>query len=176
MVVMNDQVLEPQNVDPSMIQMTFLDDVVHSLLKGENIGIQSRRRSRSNQNNSAHGHYTRAQANSPRPVMNSSGGAVKQGSGVTTQQGQGQGGSQSQHSPCQEQTQHRGPGFSRRKGSDSSVPDDDFKGDNVDCNERAGRGGEDDGEDRTRGEEIVDAGGISPVLLHVLCGQAVPLT
>uniref|UniRef100_A0A8C7K5R0 Probable JmjC domain-containing histone demethylation protein 2C n=1 Tax=Oncorhynchus kisutch TaxID=8019 RepID=A0A8C7K5R0_ONCKI len=159
MVVMNDQVLEPQNVDPSMIQMTFLDDVVHSLLKGENIGIQSRRRSRSNQNNSAHtaggrptgttgreqGHYTRAQANSPRPVMNSSGGAVKQGSGVTTQQGQGQGGSQSQqapaqHSPCQEQTQHRGPGFSRRKGSDSSVPDDDFKGDNVDCNERAGRG------------------------------------
>ena len=46
----------------------------------------------------------------------------------------------------------------------------------MDCNERAGRGGEDDGEDRTRGEEIVDAGGISPVLLHVLCGQAVPLT
>ncbi|TWW81766.1 putative JmjC domain-containing histone demethylation protein 2C [Takifugu flavidus] len=53
MVVMNDQVLEPQNVDPSMIQMTFLDDVVHSLLKGENIGITSRRRSRSSQNNNA---------------------------------------------------------------------------------------------------------------------------
>uniref|UniRef100_A0A674C5Z9 Probable JmjC domain-containing histone demethylation protein 2C n=1 Tax=Salmo trutta TaxID=8032 RepID=A0A674C5Z9_SALTR len=169
MVVMNDQVLEPQNVDPSMIQMTFLDDVVHSLLKGENIGIQSRRRSRSsnNQNNSAHvstgggssgvtntilgvsvlslcplqGHYTRAQANSPRPVMNS-GGAVKQGSGVTTQQQQGQ--SQpapAQHSPCQEQMQqHRGPRVSRRKGSDSSVPDDDVKGDHADCNERAGRG------------------------------------
>ncbi|XP_045570051.1 probable JmjC domain-containing histone demethylation protein 2C isoform X2 [Salmo salar] len=176
MVVMNDQVLEPQNVDPSMIQMTFLDDVVHSLLKGENIGIQSRRRSRSsnNQNNSAHtagggptgttgreqGHYTRAQANSPRPVMNSSGGAVKQGSGVTTtQQQQGQGQSQqapAQHSPCQEQMQqHRGPRVSRRKGSDSSVPDDDVKGDHVDCNERAGRGGEDDeeyyhGEDTTR--------------------------
>ncbi|XP_045543379.1 probable JmjC domain-containing histone demethylation protein 2C isoform X9 [Salmo salar] len=161
MVVMNDQVLEPQNVDPSMIQMTFLDDVVHSLLKGENIGIQSRRRSRSsnNQNNSAHGHYTRAQANSPRPVMNSSGGAVKQGSGVTTQQQQGQGQSQqapAQHSPCQEQMQqHRGPRVSRRKGSDSSVPDDDMKGDHVDCNERAGRGGEDDeeyyhGEDTTR--------------------------
>lgn len=49
------QVLEPQNVDPSMVQMTFLDDVVHSLLKGENIGITSRRRSRSSQNNnSAH--------------------------------------------------------------------------------------------------------------------------
>lgn len=46
----NNQVLEPQNVDPSMVQMTFLDDVVHSLLKGENIGITSRRRSRSNQN------------------------------------------------------------------------------------------------------------------------------
>lgn len=45
------QVLEPQNVDPSMIQMTFLDDVVYSLLKGENIGITSRRRSRSSQNN-----------------------------------------------------------------------------------------------------------------------------
>ncbi|XP_071250850.1 probable JmjC domain-containing histone demethylation protein 2C isoform X2 [Salvelinus alpinus] len=163
MVVMNDQVLEPQNVDPSMTQMSFLDDVVHSLLKGENIGIQSRRRSRSsnNQNNSAHGHYTRAQANSPRPVMNSSGGAVKQGSGVTTQQQQGQGGSQSQqapaqHSPCQEQPlQQRGPRLSRRKGSDSSVPDDDAKGDNVDSNQRAGRGGEDDeecydGEDTTR--------------------------
>lgn len=47
------QVLEPQNVDPSMVQMTFLDDVVHSLLKGENIGITSRRRSRSSQNNNA---------------------------------------------------------------------------------------------------------------------------
>lgn len=33
-----------------MVQMTFLDDVVHSLLKGENIGITSRRRSRANQN------------------------------------------------------------------------------------------------------------------------------
>ncbi|XP_043541709.1 probable JmjC domain-containing histone demethylation protein 2C [Chiloscyllium plagiosum] len=53
MIVMNDQVLEPQNVDPSMVQMTFLDDVVHSLLKGENIGITSRRRSRSSQNNPA---------------------------------------------------------------------------------------------------------------------------
>ena len=45
-----DSVLEPQNVDPSMVQMTFLDDVVHSLLKGENIGITSRRRSRASQN------------------------------------------------------------------------------------------------------------------------------
>lgn len=33
-----------------MVQMTFLDDVVHSLLKGENIGITSRRRSRATHN------------------------------------------------------------------------------------------------------------------------------
>uniref|UniRef100_A0A3Q3VYN8 Probable JmjC domain-containing histone demethylation protein 2C n=1 Tax=Mola mola TaxID=94237 RepID=A0A3Q3VYN8_MOLML len=99
MVVMNDQVLEPQNVDPSMIQMTFLDDVVHSLLKGENIGITSRRRSRSSQNNNtAHSHYTRAQANSPRPVMTSSGTNLKE---------------------------QRSSRSSKRKGSDSSVPEED---------------------------------------------------
>ncbi|XP_030631900.1 probable JmjC domain-containing histone demethylation protein 2C isoform X2 [Chanos chanos] len=150
MVVMNDQVLEPQNVDPSMVQMTFLDDVVHSLLKGENIGITSRRRSRSSQNsNTAHttggrpsgttgstqGHYTRAQANSPRPVMNSSGSTPKQ-----VAQGQQQGQSQhaqqqlsQQHQQQQQQQQQqqaspgqqRGSRSSRRKGSDSSVPDDE---------------------------------------------------
>ncbi|KAM4033567.1 putative JmjC domain-containing histone demethylation protein 2C isoform 2-T2 [Anomaloglossus baeobatrachus] len=99
MIVMNDQVLEPQNVDPSMVQMTFLDDVVYSLLKGENIGIQSRRRSRSNQNsNTIHGHYTRAQANSPRPAMNSHG-STKQS--------------------------HRNARLNKRKGSDSSMPDED---------------------------------------------------
>ncbi|KTG01707.1 hypothetical protein cypCar_00014424 [Cyprinus carpio] len=129
MVVMNDQVLEPQNVDPSMIQMTFLDDVVHSLLKGENIGITSRRRSRSSQNsNTAHGHYTRAQANSPRPVMNSSCSTPKQAS-------QGQQQQQSQHAQQQVSQQHQlqqsSPGqqrssrSSRRKGSDSSIPDDE---------------------------------------------------
>ncbi|XP_052466859.1 probable JmjC domain-containing histone demethylation protein 2C isoform X1 [Carassius gibelio] len=144
MVVMNDQVLEPQNVDPSMIQMTFLDDVVHSLLKGENIGITSRRRSRSSQNsNTAHqttggrpsgstgisqGHYTRAQANSPRPMMNSSCSTPKQAS-------QGQQQQQSQHAQQQVSQQHQqqqsSPGqqrssrSSRRKGSDSSVPDDE---------------------------------------------------
>uniref|UniRef100_A0A8C2DY09 Probable JmjC domain-containing histone demethylation protein 2C n=1 Tax=Cyprinus carpio TaxID=7962 RepID=A0A8C2DY09_CYPCA len=123
MVVMNDQVLEPQNVDPSMIQMTFLDDVVHSLLKGENIGITSRRRSRSSQNsNTAHGHYTRAQANSPRPVMNSSCSTPKQAS-------QGQQQQQSQHAQQQVSQQHQqqqsSPGqqrssrSSRRKGSDN---------------------------------------------------------
>ncbi|KAM4636089.1 putative JmjC domain-containing histone demethylation protein 2C isoform 2-T2 [Discoglossus pictus] len=98
MIVMNDQVLEPQNVDPSMVQMTFLDDVVYSLLKGENIGITSRRRSRSNQNSntSIHGHYTRAQANSPRPAMNS-----------------------------QTSSKQRNARLNKRKGSDSSVPDED---------------------------------------------------
>ncbi|XP_031761211.1 probable JmjC domain-containing histone demethylation protein 2C isoform X2 [Xenopus tropicalis] len=102
MIVMNDQVLEPQNVDPSMVQMTFLDDVVYSLLKGENIGITSRRRSRSNQNsNTIHGHYTRAQANSPRPAMNSQSSASKQGQ------------------------QHRNARLNKRKGSDSSMPDED---------------------------------------------------
>ncbi|KAM4703370.1 putative JmjC domain-containing histone demethylation protein 2C isoform 1-T2 [Rhinophrynus dorsalis] len=101
MIVMNDQVLEPQNVDPSMVQMTFLDDVVYSLLKGENIGITSRRRSRSNQNsNTIHGHYTRAQANSPRPAMNSQTSASKQ-------------------------SQHRNARLNKRKGSDSSMPDED---------------------------------------------------
>ncbi|XP_072414044.1 probable JmjC domain-containing histone demethylation protein 2C isoform X2 [Chiloscyllium punctatum] len=103
MIVMNDQVLEPQNVDPSMVQMTFLDDVVHSLLKGENIGITSRRRSRSSQNNPAiHGHYTRAQANSPRPMMNSQ----------TTS------GKQNQH-------QQKIIRSNKRKESDSSIPDED---------------------------------------------------
>ncbi|XP_054030690.1 probable JmjC domain-containing histone demethylation protein 2C isoform X2 [Dryobates pubescens] len=106
MVVMNDQVLEPQNVDPSMVQMTFLDDVVHSLLKGENIGITSRRRSRSNQNsNTVHGHYTRAQANSPRPAMNSQTAASKQNS--------------HQHQ------QQRNTRPNKRKGSDSSMPDEE---------------------------------------------------
>ncbi|XP_051968991.1 probable JmjC domain-containing histone demethylation protein 2C isoform X1 [Xyrauchen texanus] len=146
MVVMNDQVLEPQNVDPSMVQMTFLDDVVHSLLKGEDIGITSRRRSRSSQNsNTAHqttggrpsgttgstqGHYTRAQANSPRPVMNLSGSAPKQASQAQQQQSQHaqQQVSQQQH---QQQQQLQSPGQQRasrsshRKGSDSSVPDDE---------------------------------------------------
>ncbi|NWI20883.1 JHD2C protein, partial [Crypturellus soui] len=108
MVVMNDQVLEPQNVDPSMVQMTFLDDVVHSLLKGENIGITSRRRSRSNQNsNTVHGHYTRAQANSPRPAMNSQSAAPKQ------------------NSHQQQQQQQRNTRPNKRKGSDSSMPDEE---------------------------------------------------
>nr|XP_019587339.1 PREDICTED: probable JmjC domain-containing histone demethylation protein 2C isoform X1 [Rhinolophus sinicus] len=104
MIVMNDQVLEPQNVDPSMVQMTFLDDVVHSLLKGENIGITSRRRSRASQNsNAVHGHYTRAQANSPRPAMNSQAAVPKQ----NTHQ------------------QQRNSRPNKRKGSDSSIPDEE---------------------------------------------------
>ncbi|XP_003783674.1 probable JmjC domain-containing histone demethylation protein 2C isoform X4 [Otolemur garnettii] len=106
MIVMNDQVLEPQNVDPSMVQMTFLDDVVHSLLKGENIGITSRRRSRANQNiHTIHGHYTRAQANSPRPAMNSQGAVPKQNT--------------------HQQQQQRNIRPNKRKGSDSSIPDEE---------------------------------------------------
>ncbi|XP_029787615.1 probable JmjC domain-containing histone demethylation protein 2C isoform X7 [Suricata suricatta] len=106
MIVMNDQVLEPQNVDPSMVQMTFLDDVVHSLLKGENIGITSRRRSRASQNsNAVHGHYTRAQANSPRPAMNSQAAVPKQNT--------------------HQQQQQRNTRPSKRKGSDSSIPDEE---------------------------------------------------
>ncbi|KAK9400564.1 putative JmjC domain-containing histone demethylation protein 2C [Crotalus adamanteus] len=113
MIVMNDQVLEPQNVDPSMVQMTFLDDVVHSLLKGENIGITSRRRSRSSQNsNTAHGHYTRAQANSPRPAMNSQNAATKQNS----------------------QQLQRNARPNKRKGSDSSMPEEEkTKEEKYDC-------------------------------------------
>uniref|UniRef100_A0A9J8BKS0 Probable JmjC domain-containing histone demethylation protein 2C n=1 Tax=Cyprinus carpio carpio TaxID=630221 RepID=A0A9J8BKS0_CYPCA len=164
MVVMNDQVLEPQNVDPSMVQMTFLDDVVHSLLKGENIGITSRRRSRSSQNsNTAHttggrpsgstgitqGHYTRAQANSPRPVMNSSGSTPKQASQAQQQQ------QQSQHAPQQLSQQHqqqqsspgqqRGSRSSRRKGSDSSVPDDEKIKD-----EKSDSGGKDSSKNKSK--------------------------
>uniref|UniRef100_A0A8C5LDL5 Probable JmjC domain-containing histone demethylation protein 2C n=1 Tax=Jaculus jaculus TaxID=51337 RepID=A0A8C5LDL5_JACJA len=114
MIVMNDQVLEPQNVDPSMVQMTFLDDVVHSLLKGENIGITSRRRSRANQNiNTVHGHYTRAQANSPRPAMNQA--AVPK---------------QSAH----QQQQQQNARASKRKGSDSSAPGEEkMEGEKYDC-------------------------------------------
>ncbi|XP_008835528.1 probable JmjC domain-containing histone demethylation protein 2C isoform X1 [Nannospalax galili] len=118
MIVMNDQVLEPQNVDPSMVQMTFLDDVVHSLLKGENIGITSRRRSRANQNtNTVHGHYTRAQANSPRPAMNS----------------QAAGSKQNTH----QQQQHRHVRLSKRKGSDSSVPEEEMREEKHDYTSRA---------------------------------------
>ncbi|MED6285472.1 hypothetical protein CHARACLAT_029670, partial [Characodon lateralis] len=141
-------VLEPQNVDPSMVQMTFLDDVVHSLLKGENIGITSRRRSRSSQNNSAHmaggrpvgttgnsqSHYTRAQANSPRPIMMPSGPNPKSSQGPPASQQQSQSHQlqqtvgQSYHSPGgngREQRDLRNARSFRRKGSDSSVPEED---------------------------------------------------
>lgn len=89
------------------------------------------------------GHYTRAQANSPRPVMNSSGSATKQGSQAQQQQ--------SQHAPQQVSQQHqqqlqsspgqqRGSRSTRRKGSDSSIPDDEkIKEEKVDSG--GGRGG-----------------------------------
>lgn len=89
-----------------MVQMTFLDDVVHSLLKGENIGITSRRRSRASQNiSTVHGHYTRAQANSPRPAMNSQAAVPKQNT--------------------HQQQQQRSIRPHKRKGSDSSAPDEE---------------------------------------------------
>ncbi|KAG5266458.1 hypothetical protein AALO_G00232320 [Alosa alosa] len=67
MIVMNDQVLEPQNVDPSLVQVMFIDDVVHSLLAGEN--VTARRRSRSNKTNPpTHGHL-RGQSGSPGPMV-----------------------------------------------------------------------------------------------------------
>ncbi|KAJ3608291.1 hypothetical protein NHX12_025340, partial [Muraenolepis orangiensis] len=121
MVVMNDQVLEPQNVDPSMTQMTFLDDVTAGGRAGGTTG-------------NTQGHYTRAQANSPRPITNSSGSAPKgsQGAMATPPQSQSQPGhqtaSQSHHSPGgggREQKEQRGSRSSRRKGSDSSVPEEE---------------------------------------------------
>lgn len=76
------------------------------------------------------GHYTRAQANSPRPVMNSSGSTPKQASQAQQQQQQSQHVQQqgSQLHQQQQQSspgQQRGPRSSRRKGSDSSVPDEE---------------------------------------------------
>lgn len=79
-------------------------------------------------------HYTRAQANSPRPVMTSSGPNPKSSPGMPASQQSGQ----SQQSPSQpvsqshsspgggrEQREHRGSRSSWRKGSDSSVPEED---------------------------------------------------
>uniref|UniRef100_A0AAY4EQD1 JmjC domain-containing protein n=1 Tax=Denticeps clupeoides TaxID=299321 RepID=A0AAY4EQD1_9TELE len=67
MIVMNDQVLEPQNVDPSLVQMMFIDDVVNSLLSGES--ITARRRPRTNKQNKASSVHPRGQSNSPGPIM-----------------------------------------------------------------------------------------------------------
>ncbi|XP_071828267.1 uncharacterized protein [Apostichopus japonicus] len=44
LVVMDDTVLESHTENPAHVHMMFLDDVVNSLLKGENVGITSRRR------------------------------------------------------------------------------------------------------------------------------------
>ncbi|KAM3834662.1 putative JmjC domain-containing histone demethylation protein 2C isoform 6-T8 [Vipera latastei] len=82
-------------------------------MQGENIGITSRRRSRSSQNsNTAHGHYTRAQANSPRPAMNSQNATPKQNS----------------------QQLQRNVRPNKRKGSDSSMPEEEkTKEEKYDC-------------------------------------------
>nr|XP_020853833.1 probable JmjC domain-containing histone demethylation protein 2C isoform X2 [Phascolarctos cinereus] len=104
MIVRNDQVLEPQNVDPSMVQMTFLDGVLHPLLKGEDIGISSHRRSWSAQSSTAvDDHSIRAQASSPTPTMNS------QATGTTQNLFLQQPGS---------------PRLNRRRGSDSSADEE----------------------------------------------------
>ncbi|XP_071498541.1 uncharacterized protein [Diadema antillarum] len=49
LVVMDDTVLESHTENPAHIQMLFLDDVVNSLLKGENVGI-TRRNNRNTSN------------------------------------------------------------------------------------------------------------------------------
>lgn len=79
-------------------------------------------------------HYTRAQANSPRPIMTSSGPNPKgsQGTLASQQQSQSQQSQQpaslSHHSPGgsgREQREQRNSRSSRRKGSDSSVPEEE---------------------------------------------------
>lgn len=89
------------------------------------------------------GHYTRAQANSPRPVMNSSGSATKQGSQAQQQQSQHAQQQVSQQHQQQLQSspgQQRGSRSTRRKGSDSSIPDDEkIKEEKMDSG--SGRGG-----------------------------------
>ncbi|XP_021029516.2 probable JmjC domain-containing histone demethylation protein 2C isoform X2 [Mus caroli] len=84
-------------------------------MQGENIGITSRRRSRASQNiSTVHGHYTRAQANSPRPAMNSQAAVPKQNT--------------------HQQQQQRSIRPNKRKGSDSSIPDEEkMKEDKYDC-------------------------------------------
>lgn len=93
-------------------------------------------------------HYTRAQANSPRPIMTSSGPNPKGSQGTLASQQQSQSqqsqlpASQSHHSPSssgREQREQRNSRSSRRKGSDSSVPEEDKR------EETTGRG-----EDRHR--------------------------
>lgn len=79
-------------------------------------------------------HYTRAQANSPRPIMTSSGPNPKGSQGTLASQQQSQSqqsqqpASQSHNSPGgsgREQREQRNSRSSRRKGSDSSVPEED---------------------------------------------------
>ncbi|CAH1259423.1 KDM3B [Branchiostoma lanceolatum] len=103
LTVMNDTVLETHEVDPALVQMTFLDDVLESLLKGENVGITPRRRSctqsttsAASQNNS-NPHYTRTRSSQPPTVV---------------------------YSPSTRQVEPSKTRKPRRKGSDSSLPPD----------------------------------------------------
>lgn len=79
-------------------------------------------------------HYTRAQANSPRPIMTSLGPNSKGSQGTLSSQQQSQSqqnqqpASQTHNSPGgsgREQREQRSSRSSRRKGSDSSVPEED---------------------------------------------------
>lgn len=79
-------------------------------------------------------HFTRAQANSPRPVMTSSGPNPKVSQGTLASQTQSQSQQsqllvgQSHNSPGssgREQREQRSSRSSRRKGSDSSVPEEE---------------------------------------------------
>lgn len=94
-------------------------------------------------------HYTRAQANSPRPIMTSSGPNPKGSQGTLASQQQSQSqqsqqpASQTHNSPGgsgREQREQRNSRSSRRKGSDSSVPEEDkdrredIAGRGEDCN------------------------------------------
>ncbi|XP_019635647.1 PREDICTED: probable JmjC domain-containing histone demethylation protein 2C isoform X1 [Branchiostoma belcheri] len=103
LTVMNDTVLETHEVDPALVQMTFLDDVLESLLKGENVGITPRRRSCTQtttstaSQNSGNPHYTRTRSSQPSAVVST----------PSTRQ--------------VEPSKIRKP---RRKGSDSSLPPD----------------------------------------------------
>ncbi|XP_078589368.1 putative JmjC domain-containing histone demethylation protein 2C isoform X1 [Branchiostoma floridae x Branchiostoma japonicum] len=103
LTVMNDTVLETHEVDPALVQMTFLDDVLESLLKGENVGITPRRRSctqsvtSTSSQNSSNPHYTRTRSGQPPTAA---------------------------YSPSARQTEPSKARKPRRKGSDSSLPPD----------------------------------------------------
>lgn len=105
-------------------------------------------------------HFTRAQANSPRPVMTSSGPNPKVSQGTLASQTQSQSQQsqllvgQSHNSPGssgREQREQRSSRSSRRKGSDSSVPEED-----KDRREETAGRGEDESTSNTDGTVNVE--------------------